>query len=500
MLDHFYQHLREIHRLRSIRALLEWDQQVCMPVRGAAERAAQIELMSRLVHQRTTAPEFVNLTGELYATLDRHPERDQVNIRETKRHIDRKLKLPESFVAEHARVTALAWDEWTRARPANDFARVAPLLDRIFELSRDEARLVGFTEHPYDALLDTYEPGGTLREIKPLLLKLGEELAGLTPGLAARTAHVAELEGDYPEEFQASLARRVIGDIGYDLQAGRLDPTHHPFQTSIGPDDIRITTRYDRRSYLSSLFTVLHEAGHALYEGGLDKEAYGYPMGSAVSLGIHESQSRLWENLIGRSRPFARYLHRVLTELHPEEARRTSPDRLWELSNRVTPSLIRVEADEVTYSLHVVIRLLLEESITAGNLTTADLPAAWNELYERFLGVRPADDRDGVLQDVHWYCGLFGYFPTYALGNIFGALMLEEIREGIPDLDDQIERGEFGQLLRWLRVNIHGHGMRYHSSALVRAATGREVSTAPFISYLRRKFDASESFRGEAAT
>lgn len=491
MLKEFYENLTEIKHLGNIRELLGWDQQVYLPEKGAGERAQQLEVLSRLIHQRTTGPKFLNLVDSLAADIGSYDEEDQVNIRETKKQIDRARKQPESFVAEQTKVSALCWSTWTKARPANDFKSVAPLLEQVFSLAKEKTKLIGFEEHPYDALLELYEPGAKLSQVKPLLVELGEELRKIAPICTQKSAGVKDLVGDYDESLQYKLAQRVLKDIGYDFNAGRLDKTHHPFATSLGSDDIRVTTRYSRDSYLSSLFTTLHEGGHALYEAGLQKKWAGTPMGRAVSLGIHESQSRLWENLIGRSQPFSRYLHRVVAEFFPDEAKRSGPDDIWAQCNKVEPSLIRVEADEVTYSLHVLIRLLLEEELISGNLAVRDLPGAWRELYKKYLGIEPKTDREGVLQDVHWYSGSIGYFSTYALGNIFGAMMMEKIRSEIPSLDSQIEQGEFSQLLHWLNKNIHEHGMRYYSPELVRHSTGQEVSVKPFVKYLKGKFGVS---------
>ena len=489
MLDLFYSHLIELKNLHHIRGVLDWDQQVCLPNKAAAERAEQLELMARLIHQKSIRPEFADVVDELAANSQQYSEEDQVNIRETKRALDRQRKLPASFVAEQAKASSLCWNAWTKARPNNNFAAVADLLDTVFKLAREEAHLVGFEEHPYDALLDLYEPGGRLSVVKPLLLKLGDELSEIWPKCAEKSAQTKVITGEFDEAGQVRLAETVLKGMGFDFSSGRLDKTHHPFMTGLGSHDFRVTTRYDQSDYLSSLLTILHEGGHALYEMGLQKKWAGTPMGRYVSLVIHESQSRLWENFIGRSRSFSKYIHRVVSDIFPSEAKSSSPDDLWAACNAVKPSLIRVESDEVTYSLHIIIRLLLEEQIILGKLNAKDLPDAWAELYRKYLGITPPTDRDGVLQDTHWFSGSIGYFPTYALGNVFAAMMIEKIREELPQLDHNIEKGEFQPLLRWLNENIHYHGMRYYSTPLVERSTQRKVSVAPFISYLKAKFD-----------
>jgi carboxypeptidase Taq len=489
MLNTFYSNLAELKNLQHIRGVLHWDQQVCLPNKAAGERAEQLELMARLIHQRSVAPEFADIVDELAADSERYSEEDQVNIRETKRSLDRQRKLPSSFVAEQAKVSSLCWNAWTKARLANNFAAVADMLDAVFKLAREEAHLVGFEEHPYDALLELYEPGGRLSVVKPLLLELGDELAAIWPKCAQKTAQNKRITGEFDEVSQSRLAETVLKHIGFDFGSGRLDKTHHPFMTGLGSHDFRVTTRYDQSDYVSSLLTVLHEGGHALYEMGLEKRWAGTPMGRHVSLVIHESQSRLWENFIGRSRPFSKYLHRIVSEIFPHQTEHSSPNDLWATCNKVEPSLIRVESDEVTYSLHIIIRLLLEERIIGGDLSARDLPEAWAEMYQKYLGITPPTDREGVLQDTQWFGGSLGYFPTYALGNVFAAMMVEKIREDSPGLDSNIEQGEFQPLLLWLNQNIHQHGMRYYSTPLVEKACQRKVSVGPFISYLKAKFE-----------
>ena len=282
------------------------------------------------------------------------------------------------------------------------------------------------------------------------------------------------------------MCERIAREIGFDFESGRLDKTAHPFMTSCGPRDFRITTRYFDDNFIPALYGSMHETGHALYEMGLPPDKAGTPLGEAVSLGIHESQSRMWENLVGRSREFTAYLSGILSEFFPGQP--LSPEELWGKTNRVCPSLIRVEADEVTYNQHIVIRMLLEEALITNELKVADLPGAWNDLYEKYLGVRPPDFKDGVMQDVHWYTGSMGYFPTYSLGNLFGAMMMRKAREAMPDLSDQIGRGEFAGLLGWLLENVHQHGMRFRSAELVERIAGAKPSAEPFVEYVKEKF------------
>jgi carboxypeptidase Taq len=485
-LKFFYDRLSELYRLGCIGSLMGWDQQTYMPVKAAEARASQNEYIASAMHQKATDPRFLDAVDELAASMDQLSSDDQVNVREMKRELDKERKLPPEFVAELAEVTSLGFDVWAQARPKNDFEAVKPYLEKIFELNRRRCDLVGYEEHPYDALLDIYEPGSKTSTIKPLLVDLGEQLSEIIPSITEKFGGQTGAKGHYEQKSQYELVRKISGSLGFDFESGRLDTALHPFMTSLGPNDFRITTRYDESNYMGCLYSVIHETGHALYELGLPKEWAGTPMGSAVSLGIHESQSRLWENQVGRSREFCSYLSGVIGEFFPQAS--TDPEALWKDVNRVAPSLIRTEADEVTYSQHVVIRMLLEEEIITGNLSITDLPGAWNDLYEKYLGLRPSDYKNGVMQDMHWYTGAVGYFPTYALGNLYNAMMMVTAKVALPDLSDQIKRGEFAPLLAWLRENVHRYGMRYKGPELVKIITGQDLSAGPFVAYLKNKF------------
>lgn len=491
-LQQFYTTLRELYRFRSLAGLLGWDQQVCLPPAGAAFRAEQQETIGRLTHEMFTAPRFMDLVERLYDGSEQLSPDDQANVREVRREIVRARKLSPDFVAEKTRAASLSFTEWQRARPLNDFAAVVPHLERVVALERRETELVGYEQVPYDALLDVYEPGATLSVVKPLLLRLGDELERLVPLIRANLAEVPEPDGEFAESAQLALGTRIAADIGYDLRQGRIDKAAHPFASPLGPTDVRITTRFNPRNYLSSVFTLLHETGHALYELGFEERWCGTPLGSAVSLGVHESQSRLWENFIGRSRAFARYLHRVLSEFFPAEAARTGPEVLWSQINRVQPSLIRVEADEVTYSLHIIIRMLIEEQLIAGSVMIKELPELWSELYQKYLGLTPADNRNGVMQDIHWFGGSIGYFPTYVLGNLYAAQMLDAARACLPTLDQDVAGGSFKGLLDWLRSNVHRNGMRYHGPELIHRISGSDLSEKAFVGYLRSKFEVKQ--------
>lgn len=484
----FYERLKEMYNLQCIESLLGWDQQVYMPPQSAQARADQQEYISCLAHQRATDPQFCRAVDELSEIRDSLSDADRVNVREIKRNLDIERKLPEDFVAEFAQASSTGYSIWAQARPQNDWKAVEPVLERIFELSRRRADLVGYEEHPYDALLDIFEPGMKLSQVKPLLLDLAGRLKEMIPPIAEKFSVEGRLDGHFDEDCQRRLVSRVAADLGFDFQQGRLDTTAHPFMTCIGPHDFRITTRYNEANLLAGLYGTMHETGHALYEMGLPKEHAGTPRGAAVSLGIHESQSRFWENMVGHCREFCGHLIGVMREFFPEQTGALSPEELWKRANHVEPSLIRVEADQVTYNQHIVIRMLLEERLITGDLKVQDLPGAWDDLYEEYLGVRPCDYKDGVMQDIHWYSGGVGYFPTYALGNLYGAMMMGRAREALPDLPQQIERGEFGPLLGWLRENVHQHGMTLRANDLIRHITGRELTDGPFVEYLKAKF------------
>ncbi len=484
----FYEKLKEMYNLQCIEALLGWDHQVYMPPQSAQARADQQEYISCLAHQRATDPEFCRVVDELAEARESLSEIDQVNVREIKRGLDIERKLPEDFVAEFAQASSTGYSIWAEARPKNDWYAVEPVLERIFQLSKRRADLVGYEEHPYDALLDIFEPGMRLSQVKPLLLDLADQLKQMIPPIAERFSGEGKLKGHFDKDCQHRFVSKVASDLGFDFQQGRLDTTAHPFMTSIGPHDFRITTRYNEGNLLAGLYGTMHETGHALYEMGLPKERAGTPRGESVSLGIHESQSRFWENLVGRSREFCGHLIGVMREFFPEQTGALTCDDLWKRVNQVEPSLIRVEADEVTYNQHIVIRMLLEERLITGDLSVSDLPGAWDDLYEEYLGVRSPDAKDGVMQDMHWYTGGVGYFPTYSLGNLYGAMMMQTAREALPDMPRQIERGEFAPLLAWLRTNVHQYGMTFRAADLIRHITGHDLSDQPFVEYLRAKF------------
>lgn len=479
--------------LNTCSALLQWEEQTYMPRGGVDHRGNQLALVAGLIHERRSDPRWGELLDAVEASdlvRDRESEA-AVNARELRRVHNLATKLPRELVRETARTISHAVPAWTDARRASDFSIFLPWLEKIIELKRQEANCLGFSSVPYDALLDEYEPGATTNDIRALFESLRTPLVELVTRFAnsKKVPNEGLLRRDYPIERQKIFVEWTAAALGFDFHRGRLDTTAHPFCTTLGPSDCRITTRYNTNDFSDAFFSVLHEVGHGLYEQGLGVAHFGTPMGEACSLGVHESQSRLWENAIGRGRPFWNYFFPMAHGIFPSALRDVSLDDFLFAVNTVRPSLNRVESDEVTYNLHILIRFELEQELIHGNLPAKELPTAWNQKYTEYLGVTPTNDREGCLQDIHWSEGLFGYFPTYTLGNLFAAQLVETLRESIPDLDTSCSRGEFRPILEWLREKVHRHGQRYRSRELVERVTGKSPSQAPLLRHLGRKFD-----------
>lgn len=485
---------KELGVLNSCAAVLGWDQQTYMPPGGAGLRGEQMALLASLAHQKFTNPKI----GELLAAVEgselvKDPAAPEAaNVRELRRGYDRATKLPPELVEELARVTTQAQQAWDQARKKNDFPTFRPWLEKVVALKRQEAAAVGFKDHPYNALIEEYEPGTTVAELKELFAGLTRELVPLIRKIAESPTKPdrSVLEREFPTDRQKVFAEAAAVAFGFDFAAGRLDTTAHPFCSGFGPGDCRITTRYNPRFFSEAFFGVLHETGHALYEQNLPAEHFGTPLGSACSFGIHESQSRLWENQVGRGRPFWEHFFPRLKQTFPTTLADVTLDRFHLAANDVRPSLIRVEADEVTYNLHIAMRFELELALLSGDLTVADLPGAWNDRVKAFLGLDVPDDSRGCLQDIHWSFGGIGYFPTYTLGNLYAAQLMDAARRdlsGSASLEEDFRRGEFGRLKAWLTEKIHRHGQRFRAGELCRRATGASLSPKPFLSYLNEK-------------
>ena len=484
-------HLATITDLQSAGDTLRWDQETYMPPGGAAGRAEVLATLSRLAHEHFVSLRTKELLDAAEPLRDRLPadSDDAALIRVTRRDFDRARKLPADFVAERARAASQSTQVWREARPRNDFAAFRPFLERMVEFARRTADYLGYAEHPYDALLDLYEPEMTSREVAALFAQLREGTVPLLRAIVARAGAVdaGVLRQDYPEERVRRFALGVIQAFGYDLNRGRLDTSAHPFSTGFNRDDVRITTRYGPQG-LGALFGAFHEAGHAMYSQGSAPSLERTPLADGASNGIHESQSRLWENLVGRGRAFWQHAFPALRREFPTQLGATDAEAFYRAVNRVEPSLIRVEADEVTYNLHIILRFELEQGLVAGDIAPHDLPGIWNAKMTEYLGVTPPGDSDGVLQDIHWSGGLIGYFPSYTIGNVASVQFFDAARRAHPDLLDRIGRGEFATLLGWLREHVHAHGRKFYPRDLLRRATGGALTPGPYLEYLRTKF------------
>ncbi len=482
-------HTREAFLLGSTSALLAWDQETGMPKGGGAIRAEQLALLARLQHERTTDPRV----GEWLAACEADPglqaDGDRAaNVRGMRRDHDRATRLPGSLVAELAATESRAQQEWAEARARSDFRRFRPWLERMIALQQQKADCLRQpAQSRWDALADLYEPGMRAADLRVLFAPLRERLVALRLRLehgVRPDESFARIEID--EARQESFVRAVVAAMGFDFARGRLDRSAHPFCTGTG-GDVRLTTRFHKDNVLDALGSTMHEGGHGLYEQGLDERWLGTPLGEAVSLGIHESQSRLWENHVGRSSGFWQWCW-PLAEKHLGQAcSGRSAREVFRAANVVQPSLIRVEADEATYDLHVMVRFEIEQELIAGDLAVGALPERWNALYREYLGVQVPDDRRGCLQDVHWSCGLFGYFPTYTLGNLYAAQFAATADRALGGLAGLLQRGQFATLREWLRREVHCHGRRYEPAELCKRVTGAALSSAPFLDHLDQK-------------
>jgi carboxypeptidase Taq len=482
--------LATIKDLGSVKSLLFWDQQTYMPGGAIAGRAEQMATLSRLFHEMLVDGETKRL---LYSAGEPDPSSEKgALIRRARRDYERATKLPVDLVAQTSRVTAVAESAWVKARKESDWSLFAPHLEEILSLKREAAEHLGYEDHPYDALLDAYEPGAKKARLEVVFEELKAGIVPLIRRVAERNQdgedRSASLRGAFDEAAQEKFGREVISTFGYDWERGRQDRSIHPFCVSPGQDDVRITTRFDGGWLAPALFGTMHEAGHALYTQGVDPGYARTPLEGGTSMGVHESQSRLWENLVGRSRPFWSYYYPKLQEVFPETLSKVDSESFYRAINVLEPSEIRVEADEVTYNLHILLRFELEIALIEGSLTVADLPAAWNARMEEYLGTVPENYALGVLQDIHWADGLFGYFPTYTIGNVLSVQLYDAALKAHPEIPEQMEVGEFSTLLGWLRENVHRHGARYYPDELVDRATGHPLDTAPYLSYLKNKF------------
>ncbi len=483
----------EIADLGGATALLGWDQQVNMPPGGVQNRGHQLATLQTIAHTKGTSPETGALLDDLgtYAAgLD--PDSDDARfIKVARRQYDKQVKVSGEWIAEFAQVTSQAHQVWAQARAENNFALFQPYLEHLMDLRRSYAGFFAPYTHIYDPLLDDFEPGLKTADVKAIFNALRPQQVELIKAIAARPqVENSFLYQPYDPQKQWDFGVEVITRMGHDWNRSRQDKAAHPFTTNFGIGDVRITTRVHPEYLGTALFGTLHESGHASYELGVDPKYDRTALAGGASLAVHESQSRMWENLIGRSLPFWQHFYPRLQETFPSQLGNISLEAFYKGINRVQPSLIRVEADEATYNLHIMLRLELEIALMEGGLAVKDLPDAWNTRFQEYLGIIPPDNAKGVLQDVHWSGGMVGYFSTYALGNLISAQIWERLNADLPDLPDQIRRGEFSQWLGWLRSHIHCYGSKYEPQELVQRVTGSKIDPAPYMRYLTQKYTA----------
>ncbi len=491
--------LLEIQRINSAASVLSWDQETYMPAGGGEARAEQIAVLQGIAHEKLVSPDVQTLlsqwidpeTGQAAdqpgETWD-EPSRSL--LREVWRDFSRAKKLPSDFVVKLSRECSLAQQVWAEARAQNKFSMFLPNLGTVLQLKREEAEYLGYHDSPYNALLDVYEPGATIANLQPVFAALKARLVPLLKNITESRVQIDDsiLHHSYDQTRQLEFGRLVLTAMGYDFNRGRLDLSAHPFTTSFHPTDVRVTTRVHEHELQSSLFSCIHEGGHGLYDQGLDQRHFGTPLGDSVSLGIHESQSRLWENCVGRSRPFWRFFYPILQQTFHDQLRGVGIDQFYAAINRVKPSLIRVEADELTYNLHIMLRFEIEQGLIEGKTQSEDLPAIWNRKMEEYLGIVPPSDAEGVLQDVHWSFGAFGYFPTYTLGNLYSVQFFDQATREMPHLDDEIAAGQLMGLRRWLEQKIHRWGRMFTPAHLAERVTGSRLSPEPFLNYAEKKY------------
>lgn len=490
-LDALRARMAELSDLHSVSMLLFWDQQTMMPPAGATARAERVATIALAIHARESDPQLGALLDALEPwAAGQDPDSDDARlVHWIRRDFEKSVRVPGELAAEISRHKALGQQAWQEARAANDFGLFRDALAHQVELRHRYVACFEGHEHPYDALLDDFEPGLTTAELKPLFAQLRDALVPLVAaaGDPGQARNDGAFHGSFGVDDQRIAVLDVLEGIGFDPDAWRLDPALHPFASGLAPGDVRLTTKYDEKDFAVALYSALHEFGHGLYESGVDRHLFRTTLDDPVSLGVHESQSRMWENIIGRSRPFCAWLLPRVAQSLPGAMGGLDVDGLYRAVNTVQPSLIRTEADETTYNLHIVLRFELELALTEGTLSVDDLPAAWDEGMLRLLGIEVPGPADGVLQDVHWSAGLLGYFPTYTLGNLIGAQIWARLQDDLPDVDDLLERGDFGPLREWLREHVHRHGRKFPPRELLHRVTRNDLSVEPFLRYLREK-------------
>jgi carboxypeptidase Taq len=485
------EHLAMVTDLRVVNALVEWDQQTMMPPRGVDARAASLATLGRLTHDVFVSDHTGRLLDAAAGNLDGYAsESDEASlVRVATRRWEKARRVPGELTAELAHAGSIGQEAWVKARENSDFQSFAPCLERNLELARRYVDCFDGFDCAYDALLDDYEPGMRTAQVAALFSELKAQLRPLIATLANNADRVGDspLHGNFPVDRQRRLAAAVVERMGFDRDSWRMDDAVHPFATGLGSRDVRITTRWNETFFPSSLYGAMHECGHGLYEAGIADALQRTPLGHGESLAIHESQSRMWENMVGRGRAFSGVLARTVSEHLGESVGSLDGDTLYRAVNRVHPSFIRVEADEVTYGMHIILRFELEQDLIEGRVKVSELPEVWNARFKDYFGLEVPDDSLGVLQDVHWAAGLIGYFSTYALGNLIAGQLWEKAHSDVPDLDEQIAAGELSGLREWLRQNVHRHGAKFSSGELLERVVGGPIAVGPFVGYLKGK-------------
>jgi carboxypeptidase Taq len=481
--------LGEVSDLNHAASVLDWDQQVNMPPGGGEARGQHLATLGKISHQKATSDEVGKLLEDLKQEFSDSDSDDGALVRVAARNFDKAMRVPAEFVAEQAVVTTASFEAWVKAKKKSDFSIFLPHLEKVMELMRKYVSYFPPADHPYDVLLDDYEPGMKTVEVKDIFDEVRTQQVKLIKAIRSTKQVKADfLHKKYNEKKVWDFSETIISRFGYDFSRGRQDKAAHPFETSFSVNDVRITNRYESENPLATLFSGMHESGHAMYEQGINPAYERTPLANGVSSAVHESQSRMWENLVGRSLPFWEHFFPELKKVFPSQLDGVSAKSFYKAVNKVEPSLIRVNADEATYNLHIMLRLELEIGMIEGNIDLKNLPEIWNTKMQEYVGITPPDDAHGVLQDIHWSAGLFGYFPTYALGNLVSAQLWEKINKDIRGLDDQIRSGKFDSLLNWLREKIHIHGHKYDPQDLIQKVTGSKINSAAYVRYLTKKY------------
>lgn len=481
----------EFTDLQHIMAVLGWDQQTYMPPGGAEERGLQSAALGRILHEKFATEEFGQLIAELEAEVgDLTAETDEArSVKVVKKAYEKQVKVPLPLLMETIKAQTMGHEAWVTAKTQADFSIFKPHLETLVDLRKQYAELFKPYDHIYDPLLDDFEPGMKTADVKAIFDELRPQQVELLQEIAEKEPpDDSFIKKQFNEAYQERFGRHVITRFGYDWQRGRLDVAPHPFTTEFGQGDVRITTRYLKEDAGSALFGTMHEAGHAMYGQGVPAKYKRHPLGEAASLAIHESQSRLWENIIGRSKEFWTYFYPSFQMLFSEHLGEVSLEDFYRGINRVEPSFIRVEADEATYNLHIMLRLEIEIGLMEGTMDVADLPEIWNSKMKEYLGITPPDDARGVLQDVHWSGGMIGYFPTYALGNLASVQLWDQLLEDNPNVPDEIAQGQFDTVLGWMREHVHQYGSKYEPQEIMLKATGSKITPEPYMAYLRKKY------------